>query len=132
MKYLLLTGLLLSSLFYSCTRDALVIDPDNALEGIWNFSEYDNDIQVFKRSQEFSDCHGYKFSSGRTLVERKNSGWCGTPPVSYADYEGTWEILNDTLIKINVGYWGGSMIYKLDIESVSAETLRIVTISDTD
>jgi len=132
MKNLLLTCLLLSSLLYSCTKDALKIDPDNPLIGVWNFSDYENDIQVFKRSQEFSDCHCYKFNSGGTLIERKNAGWCGTPPVSYADYQGTWEILSDTLIKINVGYWGGLSTYKLDIETVSSESLRIITISETE
>lgn len=132
MRNLFLMALLLSSLLYSCTKDAIKIDPDNPLLGVWNFSGYDNDIQVFKNSQEFSDCQCYKFNPGGTLVERKNSGWCGTPPVSYADYPGTWEVLNDTLIKINVGYWGGSTTYKLDIESVTSETLRIITISETD
>lgn len=132
MKNLLLAGLLLSSLLYSCTKDALKIDPDNPLIGVWNFADYENEMQVFKRSREFSDCHCYKFNSGGTLVERKNSGWCGTPPVSYADYQGTWEIVSDTLIIINVGYWGGSTTYKLDIENVSSETLRIFTILEAD
>jgi hypothetical protein len=131
MKNLFLISLLIGFLLYSCTKDAINIDSDNPFIGVWNFSDYENDIEVFKSSQEFSDCHCYKFNSGGTLVERKNSGWCGTPPVSYADYQGTWEILNDTLIKINVGYWGGSTTYKLDIESVSSETLRISTIQET-
>lgn len=60
----------------------------------------------------------------------KNAGWCGTPPISYSDYPGTWTILNDTLVEINVGYWGGTTIYKLDVESVSENSLKVVLISD--
>jgi hypothetical protein len=28
-----------------------------------------------------------------------------------------------------VGYWGGSMSYRLDIESIDSDSLKIVTIS---
>jgi hypothetical protein len=128
MKRLCLFVFFLSSFFYSCSRDEIKIDPDNLLLGIWNYSNYQDNASIFSRSQEFSDNHCYKFNSDGTLIERKNAGWCGTPPISYADYPGTWTVLNDTLIQINVGYWGGSMSYRLDIESVRSDSLKVVTI----
>jgi hypothetical protein len=127
-KVFLLVGFLIT-LSSSCTKEGIKIDPDNLLIGTWAYSGYKDDASIFTRSQEFTDNHCYRFNSVGTLIERKNSGWCGTPPISYADYQGTWEILDDTLILINVGYWGGLIFYKLDIESVSSDTLKVITIS---
>jgi hypothetical protein len=84
---------------------------------------------VYTRSQEFASTFCYRFNSDGTLIERKNSGWCGTPPISYADYSGNWTILNDTLIQISVGYWGGSEKYNLDIESISSDSLQVIRTS---
>jgi hypothetical protein len=120
----------LSLFLYSCSKDEIKIEPDNLLIGIWDYSDYQDNASIFTRSQEFVDNHCYRFNSDGTLTERKNSGWCGTPPISYADYPGTWNFLNDTLIQINVGYWGGSTSYRLDIESISSKSLKIVTIPD--
>jgi hypothetical protein len=64
------------------------------------------------------------------MVERENSGGCATPPVTYANYRGTWNIINDTLIQIRVGYWGGTTSYKLDIKSVSPTTLKVQIVQD--
>jgi hypothetical protein len=128
MKKLTLPAIILILFLFSCTKDKIEIDPDNPLIGVWNYSAYKNNVQVYSRSLEFSDNPGYKFSIDGTLLERKNSGWCGTPPISYSDYPGTWIILNDTLIRIEAGYWGGSMIYNLDIEAVSSDSLKVLTL----
>jgi hypothetical protein len=117
------------SLFFSCTKDKIEIDPNNPLIGIWNYSDYNNNVQVYARSREFSDNQGFKFNTDGTLLERKNSGWCGTPPITYSDYPGKWAIINDTLIRLEVGYWGGSMTYNLDIESVNSDSLKVITVS---
>jgi hypothetical protein len=128
MKRIALILFLLSSLFFSCTKEQIKIDPDNLLIGVWVFSEYKDDITIFKRDQEFTDNDCLKFNSDGTLIERKNSGWCGTPPISYANYDGTWSIVNDTLVQVKVGYWGGTTSYKLDIESISPTTLKVITL----
>jgi hypothetical protein len=128
MKRIALILFLLSSLFFSCTKEQIKIDPDNLLIGVWVFSEYKDDVTIFNRDQEFIDNDCFKFNSDGTLIERKNSGWCGTPPISYANYDGTWSIVNDTLIQVKVGYWGGTTSYKLDIESISPTTLKVITL----
>jgi hypothetical protein len=111
-------------LISSCSKDDIKIDPDNLLIGVWNYNGFQDNINIFSRNTEFIDNHCYRFNSDGTLTERKNSGWCGTPPISYADYSGTWTILNDTLIQISVGYWGGTTRYKLDIEAVDSNSLK--------
>lgn len=120
--------LLISIIPGSCSKNDVRIDPDNLLIGVWNHSEFKDNTYIYTRSQEFIDDHCYKFNNDGTLVERKNSGWCGTPPVTYGDYSGTWSIINDTLIQVTSGYWGGSLSYMLDIESLDSETLKIVFI----
>jgi len=128
MKKPSLFSIILISLLLSCTKDKIEIDPDNLILGIWNYSEYNDDSQVYIRSNGFTDGPAYQFNSDGTLMERKNSGWCGTPPVTYADYPGKWTIVNDTLIQVEAGYWGGTATYNLDIESVNGEYLKLQTI----
>jgi hypothetical protein len=114
----------------SCKKDDIKIDPDNLLIGVWNYSGFQDNTNVFLRKTEFIDNHCYRFNSDGTLTERKNSGWCGTPPISYSDYSGTWTIINDTLIQINVGYWGGTTRYKLDIDAIDSNTLKTSYVSE--
>ncbi|HEY9113265.1 MAG TPA: hypothetical protein VIN10_01110 [Bacteroidales bacterium] len=113
------------ALFLSaCKKEEIQVDPNNLLLGIWNVSEYVENTTVYNRSSAFVDEYGYEFKSDGTLTERQNAGWCGTPPITYADYDGTWNVVNDTLIQITVNYWGGTMSYYLDIESVDSQNLR--------
>lgn len=64
----------------------------------------------------------------RKFIERKNSGWCGTPPVSYSDFEGNWSI-NDSLLNVSVAYWGGLADYQWKIISLDDKRLTIVVVS---
>ncbi len=123
MKKTCLPILFLMIVVAGCSKDEIKIDPDNLLIGVWNYSEYRDNSSVFTRNDQFIDNHCYKFNNDGTMTERQNSGFCGTPPISYADYSGSWTILNDTLIQITVGYWGGTKKYKLDIEQIDTKTL---------
>ena len=107
-----------------CSKESIQVDPDNLMIGVWNYSDFIDNASVFTRSNDFIDSPCFKFNGDGTMTERKNSGWCGTPPISYADYPGTWTLLNDTLIQISVGYWGGTINYKLDIESINSHILK--------
>jgi hypothetical protein len=132
MKKIHLLTISLCCILFSCqkfeTGTGTGIDKDNLLIGVWNFSVYQDDAVVYTRSTGFADCYGYKFDTDGTLTERKNSGFCGTPPITYADYDGSWTIVNDTLISVNVGYWGGTSYYRLDIESVTENSLKVIPV----
>lgn len=119
MKKYFLSIVFLFILFGACSKDDIQIDPDNLLIGIWNYSEYQENSLIFTRNDQFIDNHCYKFNIDGSMTERKNSGFCGTPPVTYADYPGSWTVINDTLVQITVGYWGGTTTYMLDIEEIS-------------
>jgi len=127
----IIVPLLLSCIFLiSCQKDEIKVDPQSLIIGVWNYSGYQNNASVYARQKGFTQIPGYKFNADGTLVERKNSGWCGTPPISYADYDGTWKILNDTLLQIKDGYWGGTINYMIDIESVTKDSLKIRIVSE--
>lgn len=128
MKHTSLFIISLVLLFTSCKKDEISIDPNNQLIGIWNVSAYDGNATLYVRSPEFIDEYGFQFNSNGTLTERQNSGWCGTPPITYADYSGSWKYINDTLIEVEVGFWGGISTYQLDIELLDSQHLKTIMV----
>ncbi|MFK7774627.1 MAG: hypothetical protein AB8F94_20980 [Saprospiraceae bacterium] len=80
------------------------------LFGTWVYSNYDNKSIQFKKERSFDDKKpGIKFMKNGTLVKRQNSGWCGTPPISYKNFEGTWKTTSDSTLNIRYKYWGGTI-----------------------
>jgi hypothetical protein len=129
MKRLILFIIISSLVLYSCKKEDQVINIDSPLIGIWNYSFTQDNLTVYTHNTKFIENYGYKFNSDGTLVERKNSGWCATPPVSYADFDGTWSMINDTVVEIKAAYWGGTTTSRLDIEYLSSYTFKFITIS---
>lgn len=111
-------------LLFSCEKASLAPEPGE-LEGIWVQSDYDEDLTIFSKKNKLDDDkYGFKISDGGIFLEHKNSGWCGTPPISYADYEGTWKYESDSVLIVDVGYWGGTMTYKMQIVELTANKLK--------
>lgn len=71
------------------------------------------------------DSPSIKFLNDGTLIERKNAGWCGTPPITYSDFPGNWQVENSNNIKINVAYWGGMIQHTWKIVDITNTSLRI-------
>ena len=123
--------LILSILFFSC--DSSIISPanNNGIYGAWVEKSGDNGIRILERSNDLhKDKYGFIIHSAGTFTERKNSGWCGTPPISYANFEGIWKFEYDDLINIEVDYWGGRTNYKFKILLVNKDELRVKIIYD--
>ena len=94
--------------------------------GTWVDNGYMGDTLLLYRAGELdSQNYGFTIPEDGTFVERKNSGWCGTPPIAYDNFEGTWEVVSDSLLDITVAYWGGMMTYQIRIISVDAQELSI-------
>ena len=121
--------LLVLSVLLSCEEDSLEADALGAnsdIVGTWIEDGYEEDITLLKRAQILDDSkYGFTLKDDGTFIERKNSGWCGTQPISYENFDGNWEAVSDSLIEITVGYWGGIMTYQLRIVSLDAEQLRV-------
>ena len=57
-------------------------------------------------------------------MERRNAGWCGTPPVVYADFDGNWTI-KDSLISITLNHTEGLIYYEWQVISVDQNNLTL-------
>jgi len=121
--------LMLTVLLFSCEKDLNESDAlgENAdLVGTWVENGYEGDLTLLKRSNNLEESnYGFTIEEDGSFVERKNSGWCGTPPIAYDNFEGNWEALSDSLIEITVGYWGGIMTYQMRIVTLDEKDLKI-------
>jgi hypothetical protein len=127
--------LLILVLMVSCEKDSMETDAlgENAgIIGAW-VEEIDIALPVIEdgitrlnRSEELADFgYGFIIKEDGTFIERKNAGWCGTPPISYDNFEGSWEALSDSLLDITVAYWGGTLTYQMRIVSLEEDKLGI-------
>ncbi len=100
------------------------------LIGYWVDPAYNESTITFIKARDFEDDDfGIVFKSNHKFAERKNSGWCGTPPISYAIFDGNWEKEGD-LLNINVGYWRGKIDRQWKIISVSNKKLIITVLKE--
>ncbi len=110
-------------------NENLAANPDQLI-GSWFNPHYNDSIVTYERSEGLvENDYGFSINEDRTFIERKNAGWCGTPPISYADYDGTWS-KNDSIIEISVGYWGGTSEYTWKMVSVDETTLIIIRVEE--
>lgn len=127
MKRLMFLALIV--LLSSCETDLMILEAlgDNAsILGTWVEEEYQGDTLLLHRSGTFDkEKYGFTFKEDGTFIEHKNAGWCGTPPISYDSFEGSWEAVSDSLLDITVAYWGGVMTYQMRIVYLDAEDLSI-------
>ncbi|MDA3928186.1 MAG: hypothetical protein PF541_04465 [Prolixibacteraceae bacterium] len=132
MKNLLyMISLLVMIASYGCDEKE-IIDTNNLfqLEGTWINHTYLDSTFTLKNSSKFiEDEYGITLNSDQTCIERKNSGWCGTPPVMYANFDGIWE-LNDSIISISVAYWGGMADYEWKIISHTDSKVEFYSINE--
>ncbi len=116
-------------LLFSCSKDP---DLGNALGinsgiiGSWKEKGFEGDVQYYQRSADLDfSVHGFMLGEEGSYKERAIEGWCATPPVSYATYEGSWEVLSDSLLDVVVGYWGGTRTYQIRILFLEGDELGI-------
>ena len=123
-SYTFISIILLAAVVSSCEKDTIYLTGlAGDIVGHWIEPEYNDTLITYKRAIALIDNEpGISFSSNATLTERKNSGWCGTPPISYSDFSGTW-VENDSILDITVGFWGGSIIMEWEIGSISETEL---------
>lgn len=80
-----------------------------ALLGNWSNREFNDGAYTFERVESLPfDNYGISFKHYNIIVERKNSGWCGTPPIAYDNFKGSWT-QNDSIINLEVEFWGGNV-----------------------
>ncbi len=125
----LATGILLLIACVSCQDLADQVDTGNPeLIGSWIDPQYTDTLVTYTRAENLvENQYGITFKPDNKLVQRQNSGWCGTPPISTADYEGTWH-WNDSIVNFTVGYWGGTADFTWKIITLNNRKLVVSVI----
>jgi hypothetical protein len=113
----------------SCEQDMMELEAlgsNTAIVGTWIEDKYQGDTLILYRAGGLdAEKYGFTIHDNGSFIEHKNTGWCGTPPISYDSFEGTWEPVSDSLLDITVGYWGGMMTYQMRIVYMHEEELAI-------
>jgi len=82
----------------ACSKEELAIDPNHPLLGTWVQAGYEGNTIIYTRASRLKDDgYGLIFQADGQLVMRQVAGWCGTPPLVYANYEGRWNLSGSTL-----------------------------------
>lgn len=113
-------------LFLGCEKDNMpLVNNSDQLIGYWSNPVYQDTVWRYERVNGFQENqYTLAFKIEQEFIERKNAGWCGTPPVTYENFQGTWTRTDDE-IKISVGYWGGTAAYRWRIISIDNKYLTI-------
>lgn len=118
--------------FLSCkkTTSEPNLSVNNSIIGSWKNVMITDSIYIYTRTAQLTE-NEYSFSikTNSQFIERKNSSWCGTPPVSFYDYQGIW-YATDSIINISVGFWGGIADYQWKLISVDNQYLKIYKIKE--
>ena len=116
-------------LLTSCENDIdLKSDEAELIIGHWISPVYIDTLVQYTRAEGLNDNdYGISFNPGNSLVERQNAGWCGTPPISFANYNGTWSKTGD-IIDITVDFWGGKANHKWKVIANDKKTLTIYSV----
>jgi hypothetical protein len=123
------TLFLLALALVSCQK---LVDPvftgNEELIGSWTDPQYTDTIVSYTRVESLvENQYGITFKPGNKLVERQNSGFCGTPPIITADYDGTWS-QKDSIVDITVSFWGGTADYTWKIITLNNQKLVITIV----
>lgn len=122
--------LVLAPLMIACelNNQEMALNQD-LLVGSWIDPVSTDSITSYRSSDSLiTQEYGFTFNPDHTFIERKNAGWCGTPPVYHADFEGTWT-REGSMIFISTGYWGGTVDYEWKILTLDEERLEIIQLN---
>lgn len=96
----------------SCDNNEIIIDQDNLLIGKWVSPTYNGEETTFTRGNSLpNEASGVSFNTDGKFIER-TSGWCGTPPLTFFNVEGTF-LLENTLITISTNNYPTNYAWRI-------------------
>lgn len=124
--FYLIVSITISVLTISCDYCTQPISND-AMYNVWvKYDDDFNDPNTFRSANKLDkNRYGFIIESDGTFIHRQNSGWCGTPPIAYKNYNGTWKELSKDTLEIISEFWGGLDTFKIEILSVTGTELKI-------
>lgn len=86
-----------------------------------------NDEGILYKSDTRFDEHksGMEFMKDGTMVVRQNAGWCGTPPITYENFSGTWTAISKTEVALAYEFWGGTIKSTMTIVKLNKKELLV-------
>jgi len=125
-KWILLFVVVLLTACESDMAELESLGSNSGIVGTWVEDTLRGDTLLFQRAGKLDEGkYGFTIGDDGSFLERKNAGWCATPPITYENFEGTWEAVSDSLLDIKVAYWGGMMTFQIRIISMEEEKLAI-------
>ena len=123
---LIFVAILATLALYSCRKDEPnAITGNDDLVGTWVNPQYNDTLITYISAAALKENEpGYTFKTDYSLICRENSGWCGTPPITTADYGGSW-IMSDSIVTIKTSYWGGKVEYTWKIITLTNQKLVV-------
>lgn len=109
------------------------LNGEGSIIGVWEYETYEQltdttYVETYRKVDKIAtDKAGITFKNNGGFLSKQNAGWCGTPPISYAEYDGTFKIEDGNVIDINTKYWGGKASYKIEVINLTNNQLTINT-----
>ncbi len=127
MNYYIFISIILLSFSLNSCKYSTETSENKTIHGIWVHQDYKQDgSRVLKKIPELDENnYGFKIDTDGRFIERKNIGFCGTPPITYGNFDGKWRFLSNDSIGVEVNYWGGTTSYSFKIISITDNTLNI-------
>lgn len=127
MRLTIVLTLGLALLMSACSEEPTQPNTAFPFIGTWVEARREGDTTVMRRAPGLdAERYGFVFDIGGKFLERKNAGWCGTPPISYGNFAGEWMRQTENMVHIDVDYWGGKTQYDMRIISLDLTELRFV------
>ena len=91
--------LILGFLFPMNSENNQALSLEDNIVGVWEMQYTEQNKMTYKKVKKLaSDQGGIEFLADGTVKLKRNAGWCGTPPISYAEFTGTWKVEGKSLI----------------------------------
>jgi hypothetical protein len=122
----LLPLLAICSLLFSCVeQETLDLESGEFPLGTWTNIQYEESGFTMERMNNLPEnTYGFVFQKNGKLIHRANSGFCGTPPITTADFNGIWKVKGD-IIEVEVEFWGGKYRQEWKVTQLSGITVRV-------
>ncbi|MDP3946074.1 MAG: hypothetical protein Q8Q51_09270 [Lutibacter sp.] len=118
---------------FGCEKDneTITINESDKLIGHWiNSVSNDAELKLTRANSLKNDAYGISFLTKSQCIER-SSGWCGTPPLTFFDYQGTWT-RNDAILIITIASGiNGLEAIQWEIKTLNDKYLIIERIRET-
>ncbi|GAL70310.1 lipocalin family protein [Jejuia pallidilutea] len=93
-------------------NEEALIDANNLLIGHWAEPKYNEETITLTRVKGLpEDGYGISILDKNNFVER-SSGFCGTPPLTFSNYEGKWQLTED-VITINQDHFPNHYAWRI-------------------